>query len=280
MIGAIVVLFEPNMKEIRHIQGYYKQVDLALIFDNSVEDHFDIINQFIEIDMETVIYKHFSKNIGLCAALNLGMKMMSEAGCDWALILDADSFVISDILNIYKKELLALSVKDVAILAPIHIYDRGQKRPFQGTRELRWSMTSGCFYNVEIFMKMNGFMEELFLECLDLDYCFRVRSYGYHIIECGEAELQHYPAQTKKVTVMGKKLFCYGWDSPWRYYMQARNLLWIFMRYKSLEGITMYIWKWLKVLLLFKNKRQYIIQMLKGSREGLELYRKCNKDIY
>ena len=79
-------------------------------------------------------------------------------------------------------------------------------------------MTSGWLINIEIFEKQNGFFEELFVDGLDMDYCFKSHENGYLVIECGKAVINHHPAETRNC--LG---FKYGIASPYRYYMQAKR---------------------------------------------------------
>ena len=92
---SIVVLYEPNNKEIENILDYYDSVDKAYILDNSVESREAIVNNVLLKRSghvkEKAEYIHFHKNIGLCKALNHGMKLAADEGSEWALIMDADS---------------------------------------------------------------------------------------------------------------------------------------------------------------------------------------------
>lgn len=97
-------------------------------------------------------------------------------------------------------------------------------------------MTSGCFYHVGIF------------------------------------EMLH-PAETRFVKLGSRVLLKYGYASPWRYYMQARALVWMILRYRSYCDVVTYMYKWFKVIFFFDNKYDYVRQMIKGSKEGISLWR-------
>lgn len=273
MNAAIVVLYETQRKNIENIKQYYDKVDLMVILDNSRIDNYNTVNEIIDIDEKKTLYKHFEKNIGLCAALNIGMKIAEEFGCDWALIMDDDSSLITDIIQVYKKFIFNNNVADIAVLSPIHIFDRRNAYGYIGNKQINWAMTSGCYYNIKIFQRLGGFFEALFVECLDLDYCYRALENGYIILECGEAQLNHHPAETRTFSIFGKNILSYGVASPWRYYMQARNLTWIFLRYRHLTDLVTYIWKIIKVILFFDKKKEYIRQMNSGRKEGKILYK-------
>jgi len=277
MICSIVVLYEPKLEELNNILNYYNLVDYSLILDNSKQNHQRKIEDLLKDKEQHYIYKHFPENIGLCKALNYGMKNTQQFKCEWVLLMDADSSFITNIVEIYKKKIIDIDDK-IAILAPVHIHDRSFATKYNGEKSVKWAMTSGCLYNVEIFMEIGGFMEELFIDGLDIDFCYKVREAGYKVIECGEALLQHYPAETKEFKILGKIIFKYGVSSTWRYRTQARSLVWLTLKYHQFPDVIRYLWRWFKVIFLFDKKRQYFKEMLIGSKEGFELWRKQRLD--
>ena len=271
MICAIVVLYETKLEEYKNILSYYNQVDFVYILDNSKESHEDIILKLLS-KKYNYRYIHFPENIGLCKALNYGMKMAKKNQFEWALLMDSDSYVKNDIIALYKDFLKKREDNKIAVLSPVHLFDRSNNKKYEGFKEIKWAMTSGCLYNVNIFKKIDGFMEELYVDGLDIDYGYKAIREGYKLYEIGEALIQHFPGETKEVKIGGKVLFKYGSSSPWRYYMQARALVWLILKYKSLYCLIMYFYKWIKVILFFNEKKIYIKELIKGSVEGKRLW--------
>lgn len=267
MIGLVEVLYNPTEQEVKNINNYRELVDFIIIVDNSNENNLQMLEREKLIG-EKIFYYPQGCNIGLCKALNLGVGKLQELNCDWALLMDSDSEVLTDITSVYMK-IIEKNQKNIAVYAPVHIFDRSKKKPYKGYKEIEWSMTSGWCVDVAIFMKLGGFFEKLFVDGLDMDYCFKAKKNGYQIIECGEAILRHHPAETRKF--LGLK---YGFASPARYYMQARQLIWDMLYYRKYKLLILYVYKWVKVLLLFPSKKEYIRKMCVGSKEGFELYKK------
>lgn len=269
-IGAVVVLFHPVLEEITHIKTYVFAVAHTVIMDNSPQNNKKLIVQIIGYQ-EKYTYINHSENIGLCKAFNEGVARLMEIGCKWACVFDADSSFSSDIFDVYRKAIKKYETGRIAVFAPVHTYDRKQRQVYNGYREKNWAMTSGCIINIDIFVDLGGFFEALFVDGLDMDYCYRAREKGYRIVECGAAIVEHCPAKTKKITLFGKP-FLYGYDTPERYFMQARGLIWMVYRYKSVWSILMYLYKWLKIIFLFPDKKVYIRAMKNGFRDGRRLY--------
>lgn len=266
MFGAVVVLYNPKIEEIENIKSYIDKVEYAVIIDNSDIDNSKTVFSIIGKSNKVCYYTE-KKNLGLCKGLNIGVEKLKEIGCKWAILFDADSKIGSDIFTIYKKAIDDYKNEKVAVFAPVHIFDRSNNRPYKGYKEVSWSMTSGWLVNIEIFEKQSGFFEELFVDGLDMDYCFKSHKNGYKVIECGEAIINHKPAETRHFL-----WFKYGIASPYRYYMQARQLIWCWRRYKNYRCLCIYLYKWFKVLFLFPEKKKYIDEMIKGTKDGKKLY--------
>ena len=273
-VGAVVVLYNPTEDEIKNINTYLNDIDYEVIIDNSSSDNrkwiFSILN-----NNDKIHYYSEGENLGLCKGFNIGIQFLKQKGCEWALLFDADSKLGNNIVSIYKKAIKKFNENDIALFCPVHVFDRSKAQPYAGYKEVKWSMTSGWLVNIDIFCKQGGFFEELFVDGLDMDYCFKSHENGYKVIECGEAFINHNPAQTKKI--IGLR---YGIASPFRYYMQARQLIWCWKRYNEPKVMLIYLYKWVKIVLLFSQKREYIINMCKGTNEGnlmIKKYRESKK---
>ena len=272
---SIVVLYEPDNREIENILDYYDSVDKAYILDNSVESREEIVKDvlskhFGHVD-EKAEYIHFHGNIGLCKALNHGMKLAVDEGFDWALLMDADSTFNSNVVNVYQNYIRENDCSKIGVLAPVHLHDRNMERKFEGQRDVSWAMTSGCFYNTALFEKTHGFKEELFVDGLDIDYCYKINRGGYRVVELADARIDHLPGETQSLRFAGIEIK-YGKASPWRYYMQARAIVWLIMKYHKPVEILRYAIKWGKVLFLFDDKKAYIQQMIRGTKDGYHLW--------
>lgn len=287
-VCAIVVLYNPSAKDLTNIHDYMTSVNKLYVLDNSESSHEKDVCKIVErqetgrgkirnniSEIPEIEFRHFQINVGLCRALNYGMLRAAEDGFTWALLMDQDSSFMTNVIDAYecflnsnRKE----EIENIGVLAPVHIYDRSLRKSYDGHRYVKWAMTSGCLYNVSVFSKFGGFKEELFVDGLDMDYCYRIRSGGGRVVELSAAKISHIPAETRIKNIAGIKLR-YGVSSPWRYGMQARALVWQMLAYKSFFAVLMYFVKFTKILLLFENKKKYLREWKKGSKEGLQLWR-------
>ncbi|WP_051006451.1 glycosyltransferase [Liquorilactobacillus vini] len=274
MNGAIVVLFNPKYRDLKNILNYAYKVNTTFIIDNSAKSHFKELSSFLKIDNKTIIYKFNGKNIGLSKAMNFGIKYLYNLGCKWVLTMDYDSSFKTDIINIYKEYIANHDTSNIALLTPLFNYDRHLVKVYKGTKNVKWKMLSGNFINTNIFIKLGGFKEFLFVDGLDMEYCLHSRKQGYQVVECGQAVLEHKPASTRKLKIFNKTIFRYGYASPLRYYYQAESLIWIFFKYWDLEMLFIYLYKLFKVIFFFDEKRDFLSNYTKGTIAGIQMLKR------
>lgn len=147
MIGSVVVLYNPTKEEVENINTYLSSVDYAVIVDNSTHSNKKLVETLV-YDKNKIQYVSKQVNLGLCKALNIGVDILKEKGCEWALLFDADSKLGSDIVTVYKKAIEDHKGKPVALFAPVHLFDRSNATPYQGYKNIDWSMTSGWLINM------------------------------------------------------------------------------------------------------------------------------------
>lgn len=273
IFGVVVVLYEPQTIHFNNIKSYYQSFDNIVVVDNSKESNLNKLNEFIYPNENKLVYKHYPDNIGLSRAFNEGIEYLEKNGCDWAITMDADSYFISDLISVYNREMEHFTKQDIAVLSPVHIFDRSKNSEFQGIREIEWSMTSGCAFNISIFKKLGGFNKLFFVDGLDIEYCYRASREGYKIVKCGQALLQHYPGETRQFKIFGHNIIKYGYASPWRYYLQSKAIIFIFFSYKKPKELLRYLSKLAKVIFFFDNKIEYFKAISKGTIEGIKLCR-------
>ncbi|GHU66986.1 hypothetical protein FACS1894184_06050 [Clostridia bacterium] len=182
--------------------------------------------------------------------------------------MDQDSKITSAAyIETYRK---CLTEYQVAVLGPQFVYDRRKKKAVKENEYKRWIMLSGALLNLDVFEKLGGFDERLFIDGIDVEYCLRVRKNGYRILQCCEAILFHKPAETRKLKI-GSIILLYGWHNEKRYYYQAMSRAYIMITYHDYESFLKLIVKFLKILLLFDHKKTYFQHYFRGIHDGCRL---------
>ena len=140
MIGSVVVLYNPTKSEISNINTYLDKVDFEVVIDNSAVNNRELIYSLLN-ENKKVIYYSEQKNLGLCKGFNIGINILKTKGCEWALLFDADSKLGNDIISIYNDAINIYKNKSIALFAPVHLFDRGNKKTYNGYKNIEWSMT-------------------------------------------------------------------------------------------------------------------------------------------
>ena len=260
-IAAIVILYNPNNSVIDNIKSYVNYVDLVIAIDNSTQylDCIEKIKQLSKLE-----YISLNGNFGIAMALNVGIVKAHDLGCSWMLTMDQDSSFENDIIRVYKEYIYSHNTEDIAVLCPIYIYDRHRTRKQSRYKQVSLVMQSANLLNFKAYEIIGPYNDELFIDCVDYDYCFRIYKKQFKIIQCADAKLRHSPAETKILKLGNVNLIRYGSASPLRYYYQARNLLYLVRKFKSFKMLGVLLCKLFKIFFLFNNKRKYILSYRTG----------------
>lgn len=260
-IASITVLYNPDDYVARNIDSYGNFVDYVILIDNTVDDNFFKINK---CRWKNCIYIPLYDNYGIAKALNIGIHKAKELGCNWVLTMDQDSYIYENIIDKYKDSIIRNRNLNIAIISPIYLYDRGYAEKETTDQQRKMVMQSANLLSVNAYDSVGEFDEKLFIDGVDYEYCLRLRQQGYVIIQCHDAYIKHSPAETRVLNLMGYTVFKYGYASPQRYYYQARNLLYIFVRYKNFYILFIWMYKLWKIIFLFDKKKIFIKFFIKG----------------
>jgi rhamnosyltransferase len=279
-IVGLVPLYKPKSDEIQNIKKYINKLDYCYLLDDSGYQNNEVCSELIEGYSGRVEYILNPENLGLCASVNNGFKLAANMGADWVLIMNPDGTFQNDAISIFKDYLRDYDSEDVAIIAPVFNIDRRPRKAENGHRQIRYADMTGCLYNMKILSILNFYDQNTYFYGLDTEYCLRVRKSGYRIVECSEAVLNHHPAQTFEIKIFNKTIFKCGKDVPQRFYYQFRSAYYINHKYHDFYNIIFHIYKFLKVVFLFDNKKEYMKMIKLGICDAKRNYYGKKVDEY
>ena len=230
------------------------------------------------------------ENVGVAAAQNRGVIWARAQGCSHVLMLDQDSIPSSGMVQ---KLLAALdetraSGVPVAATGP-RLIDRrtGASTPFVRigllgvTRhEYRdenssliptdFLISSGMLIPLEILDRVGLPEEDLFIDNVDLEWCFRARSMGLSLDGVYDAVMEH--SVGDHVVQLGS--YVIHLHAPLRQYYIMRNRIVLYQRSYSpwgwiIQDFVRMLFKLMAFSLFFPPRRQNIAMMLKGIKDGL-----------
>lgn len=263
-IAAILVLYNFDKKEILdNIQTYYNYVDKIYIIDNS-----EVKTNIFEFDKK---YKYIKleNNFGIATALNIGLHCAIKDGYKWALTMDQDSKFYTS-LDGYKGFIKNENTNNIIIIAPQYKLPNTRVNFQNFTKFLNEVWQSGNLINLELFKYVGDFLDKFFIDYVDYEYCYRAREkLGPCIIQCNSVILEHNPGVESTGSIFLYK-YKYQSSSPYRFYYQIRNGLYVVYKYKAYKRLW-YMFKGLaKVILLENNKYTKIKYMLKGIEDFMK----------
>jgi len=196
-VVAVVSVFHPNLERLEAVlAAVWPQVDRLIVVDDAGGRPMPGLARIVDGCGGEL--RRQAENRGLAAALNRGIEAAPEA--PWLLLLDQDGVPGDHLVA----QLLAAAESGDAALGP-DIVDDGVRRGFwriAGPRRVAvrtrggpvacdFLMTAGCLLRRVAWEALGGFDEQLFIDNVDLDFCFRARQAGWTLRGVPAATLDH-----------------------------------------------------------------------------------------
>lgn len=197
--------------------------------DNSTSTNYKLVKRIQGLDK--VKYISMNGNKGLPIPLNSALKLSIDSGYDFLLTMDQDTkFMDGDIdkfiekvERIYRDN---LSDKKIAIYAA----DTSNRKADKELEYVNLVMTSGNLLDLKYMKKIGLFDENLFIDWVDQDLCYRVKSQGYFILQFNSIRLDHNlgEKETVKIGFLKKEITTHNWL---RYYYMTRNKFYVLKKH-------------------------------------------------
>ncbi len=226
-IYTVLVTYNPDIEHLKKsIDLLLQQTDKVIICNNSETD--------INLDIESIITFNFKENLGIAKAQNIGMEWAFSNGADFILQLDQDSLITSNmvmnLVSTYKKLLgLGLSPGFIGpVEQDIDSHEINNKRFSTGQKidndiwAVKETISSGGLIPKHAYTKIGGNDERLFIDLVDIEFCWRLQANGLGVYVTKKATLLHKLGNGKKSVMLNYSIDDH---SAIRYFYQTRNLL-------------------------------------------------------
>ncbi len=230
LTSAIITLYNPPESSIALI-GLSSSVDYCIFVDNSES----VNNEFLYKANGKIIYHWMGGNKGIATAQNEGLRLSSELGVELTIFLDQDSEATPSIIDNLFYSFTSLQDEGVSlgVLGPraynkltgvkyVH-KDRDHNSNIRSIKNryspVEYTLSSGSVMNVEVIIENNGYMEDLFIDSVDHELCWRLAKGGLITVIDENILLPHMLGQYQK------KILSYSVNipSPIRHYYVFRN---------------------------------------------------------
>jgi rhamnosyltransferase len=240
-ICAISVLYHPDQAQLQRQQSALaSSVQWCLWVDNAPAS--PVLS--VLASQSGATYLPLGENLGIAAAQNRGIEWARKQGASHVLLLDQDSIASAQLVQ--QLALLLAQVQKIhphCVIAPRYELQRlrGISR-FVGERavlsqfavlkgrlvQCNWMIGSGMLIPLSVIDLAGPMREELFIDLVDTEWCYRARAKGAHLFGLASQQpqllLEH--ALGDGIT----RLWCLRWRhllrySPTRSYYQTRNAI-------------------------------------------------------
>lgn len=212
---AVVVTYRPDTKTLTELlRALVAQVNQVLIVDNTpaLDDRVHAaIAEFTELP-STLRLVRLGKNLGIAAALNVGIRAAIAEGFDYVLLSDQDSVPAPDMVRGLLRASAELTKQGIRIGAVGPIYTdlhTGITFSFQAEVpgkffyghvpassevplvEALSLITSGTLIPAPVFATVGTMREDFFIDNVDIEWCHRARSMGLRLFGTSYATMFH-----------------------------------------------------------------------------------------
>lgn len=291
-IASVMVTYNPPAGLAQRIEAALRQTDFMVVCDNGSAQP-PCLDELPGELRERISLLQQSRNIGIAAALNLGLTYAEKQGATQALLLDHDSTLADQMVTAMvqadpgNQGPVALRVPQIRYALPEIACRWPYTRPGQRFRFhfvyarslsqpscVDLAIGSGMLLDLAAWRQLGGFDEGLFIDLVDTEFCLRARQHGFSILAVPTAQLGHQLGEVRKNRLFGCIPVYPTHHTPLRHYYISRNRIILARRYArrfpswlayELLGALKLT---LKVLCFERQRGRKLAAMLRGNLHG------------
>lgn len=287
-VCAVFVCFHPDFKLFQAaIQALSNQVGKIVVVNNDTNAD---VEQWL--GCQDLITLRYGKNIGVAAAHNRGIAWAVAHGFKFVVLMDQDSVAATDMVATMLASAVKLDHADAkyaAIGPQIVSMKTGVPLPLTQLgfvkNTVQYNDNTSNIINVDILISSGSLIplrviddigdmnEGLFIDNVDLEWCFRASHKGYKLYLDPSAVLRHnFGDSTVNLWFFGRRSFVA--HKPIRLYYMMRNLIILSsLSHTPREWVVQDIYRGVKKFFIFSlliaPRRKNALMMLRGIKDGI-----------
>ena len=199
-LDMILVTYNPNLKILdKCIKSIYKSVRNIYIIDNNSNDF------VFDENINNIRFIKLKENMGIAYAQNIGIKESIKNNSDYILLSDQDTVYPVDYIERMMNAFL--NEKNICAITPLFKDSHSSKInngfykkscffsqrffPEEGFHNLFHTIASGKIIKTQILDDVGLMNEDLFIDWVDYEWCWRARNKGYKIIGNANVIINH-----------------------------------------------------------------------------------------
>jgi rhamnosyltransferase len=247
-VCAVLVTYHPDADFPARLARVVPQVGATVVVDNaSSEWELGMLRQTAASGATATLIAN-SANLGIARALNIGVRHAQAQGHSWALLLDQDTLVDTDMVERLLSIQASVVADRVAVIGSRFRDTSGQtvepiRLSAQGTHweEVESVITSGCLLSLRAYAAIGPFRDDFFIDYVDTEFCFRARAAGFRVILTRAPLMSHTVGAATSHTVLGGKTWTTNHSAERRYYIARNNT--VMLREYAGFGRGHWLWK-------------------------------------
>ena len=276
-IGIIIILYFPDKEHLIGTISKLPENEDIILVDNTPK-------QDLHLSNNNVTYIALKENRGIAFAQNIAINELRKKKCNYVVFFDQDSNILPNYPRMITNEHKRISQfeKKLFLLGPKVINKTDKKEyssffhkdiqenyNFINKREI---ISSGSCTTLSLIDKVGLLYEELFIDYVDFEWCWRAKSKK---LVCGIT-----PNVVLEHKVGNKEIYLWKYtiiiSAPLRYFYQYRNYFYLIRKkyvpfqWKVAIAIKMGL-RLIYFPLLIKDGRKCWTNMIKGIKCGLKI---------
>jgi rhamnosyltransferase len=250
-VSSVTVAFNPDParfeEQLRALRG---QVDRTIVVDNGCDPPVErLFEKSSDPDLKSIRIVALPENQGIARALNAGIAEARAGGAEFVVLLDHDSVPAPGMVELmvaaYRRDAAQPGAAPIAAMGPrVKDFRDAREYPFirlgwLRNRHLRcgdtggevvecdFLISSGTLLPLASFDAIGAFEEDLFIDSVDREWCFRARARGFTLKGVCAAQLDHRLGDHRRSVAGGIELIVH---SPERLYYMTRNRMLLYQR--------------------------------------------------
>jgi len=266
-IAGLVVLYNPDQNVIGNIQSYITQLSMLYVVDNSEVCNNSIIEIIKAFNNSEYIFN--GENLGIAKALNIGAEEAIKDGFNFLFTFDQDSKATPGMVEKISNFLEENDCSSIGILSAFQDNKGYKKPPSKKITVVTNIATSGNLLNLDAYKQVGPFLNEFFIDYVDVEYCLRLNSSGFKVLRLNDAILKHNLGSIDKRRFLFRKVAVTN-HSPIRLYYRTRNRFYMLKKYKfkfplfSIYNFFRLFLETLKIVCFERQRIEKIRMMIKG----------------
>lgn len=230
MIVAVVTAYKPDAGFVDRFSPLLSICGAIVVSDNTPGGHAEFN---LPTGFEVIQHR---RNLGLGPALNIGIEAARRLGASTVILFDQDSTPSAEFVSAMARclEEGQSAFGRRCCVGPTHLDDGTVREgvpmpcaPSDGvfalspSNEVTCLPTSGMVFSLEALTSDDLFSDEFFLDLVDFEWCWRLRTGGWHFLRAPHVIMLHRLGEAER-RFLGLR---YHVPSPYRHYFQVRDSL-------------------------------------------------------